>query len=322
MQDNHGRRFYYLRLSITDMCNFYCGYCLPNGYVKKDKNFLSIEEIRRLALAFVDLGVKKIRLTGGEPTIRKDFCEIAATLAQVPGIKKLALTTNGYHLNRNISDYKRAGIDSITVSVDSLIPEKFRQITHHDCLEEILLGLAAAQQLHFKAVKINVVLLNGINIDEIESFIEFTRHSNISIRFIELMQTGTNLAYFQKYHIQSDFLAKILLINGWQPVPREFDAGPAIEYQHAHYQGRIGIIAPYSKDFCSTCNRLRITAKGALGLCLFGNVDYSLRHLLQSDQQLPELKQFIIDKLPYKLESHYLQEGNTGMNHNFASIGG
>lgn len=322
MQDNYGRQFYYLRLSITDMCNFYCGYCLPDGYVKKDRNFLSIEEIRRLTVAFVDLGVKKIRLTGGEPTIRKDFCEIAATLSQVPGLKKLALTTNGYHLNKNVSDYKRAGIDSITVSVDSLIPEKFHQITNHNCLNEILSGISTAQNLDFEAVKMNVVLLKGINIDEVESFIKFTRNSAISIRFIELMQTGTNLAYFQKHHIKSDFISEALLINGWQRVSRQFDAGPAIEYQHPDYQGRIGIIAPYSKDFCTTCNRLRVSAKGELGLCLFGNIGYSLRHLLQSDQQLPDLKQFIVDKLAYKRESHYLQEGNTGMNNNFASIGG
>lgn len=322
MQDNFGRAFYYLRLSITDMCNFYCGYCLPDGYIKKDKNFLSIEEIRRLAVAFVELGVKKIRLTGGEPTIRKDFCDIAATLSQVPGIKKLALTTNGYHLNKNISDYKRAGIDSITVSVDSLIPEKFYQITNHNCLEEILSGIMAAQQLRFKEVKMNVVLLKDINIDEIESFIEATRSATISIRFIELMQTGSNLAYFRQHHIKADFIAETLRINGWQPVPRQFDAGPAIEYQHADYQGRIGIIAPYSKNFCTTCNRLRVSAQGALGLCLFGNIDYSLRHLLQSDQQLADLKQFIINKLPFKLESHYLHEGNTGMNNHFASIGG
>ena len=110
MQDNYGRQFYYLRLSITDVCNFYCGYCLPDGYVKKDKNFLNLEEIRRLAVAFVELGVKKIRLTGGEPTIRKDFCEIAATISQISGMNKLALTTNGYHLKKNITDYKRAGL--------------------------------------------------------------------------------------------------------------------------------------------------------------------------------------------------------------------
>lgn len=304
------------------MCNFSCGYCLPNGYVKKDKSFLNLEEIRRLAVAFVELGVKKIRLTGGEPTIRKDFCEIAATLSQVPGIQKLALTTNGYQLNKNIVAYKRAGIDSITISIDSLIPEKFSQITHHNCLEEMLAGIAQAQNLNFEEVKINMVLQNGINIDEVGSFIEVTRNSNVTIRFIELMQTGTNLAYFQQHHIKADFISEGLQKNGWQQVPRQFDAGPAIEYQHANYQGRIGIIAPYSKDFCTTCNRLRVSAKGELGLCLFGNVGYSLRHLLQSDQQLPDLKQFILDKLPYKLESHYLQEGNTGMNNNFASIGG
>ena len=208
------------------------------------------------------------------------------------------------------------------MSVDSLIPEKFHQITNHNCLEEILAGIAQAQTLKFKEVKINVVLLQGINIDEVESFIEATRNSDVSIRFIELMQTGTNLAYFQKHHIKADFISTILQTNGWQPVLRQFDAGPAVEYQHANYQGKIGIIAPYSKDFCTTCNRLRVSAKGELGLCLFGNIGYSLRHLLQSDQQLQGFKNFIIDKLPYKLESHYLQEGNTGMNNNFASIGG
>ncbi len=322
LQDNYGRQFYYLRLSITDMCNFYCGYCLPDGYQKKERDFLSMDEIRRLVMAFVELGVQKIRLTGGEPTIRKDFCAIAKTLSQISGVKKLALTTNGYHLYKNILEYKDAGIDNITVSIDSLIPEKFHNITQHNCLEDILAGINSAQQLNFNAVKINAVLLNHINTDEIDSFVEFTRNQNISMRFIELMQTGSNIDYFRQHHISSDCVREKLHSQGWQIVEREIDAGPAVEYQHPDYLGKIGIIAPYGKGFCATCNRLRVTAKGELCLCLFDSVGYSLRHLLQSDQQQSELIEFIISKLPYKHETHYLLQGNPGMNHNFAAIGG
>jgi GTP 3',8-cyclase len=322
LQDNYGRRFYYLRLSITDMCNFYCGYCLPNGYQKKQRDFLDLDEIRRLVTGFVELGVQKIRLTGGEPTIRKDFCEIAKTLSQLPGVKKLALTTNGYHLEQNITEYKQAGIDNITVSIDSLIPEKFHKITRHDCLKNILSGIMVAQQLNFNAIKINAVLLNNINIDEIDAFIEMARHNKLSIRFIELMQTGSNIDYFRAHHISSDCVREKLDHQGWKILERERDAGPAIEYHHPDYMGKIGIIAPYGKGFCATCNRLRVSAKGELCLCLFDAQGYSLRHLLQDDQQLSELIAFITAKLPNKHESHYLLQGNTGMNRNFAAIGG
>lgn len=323
LKDNYERHFYYLRLSITDVCNFSCGYCLPNGYQKTDKHFLTLDEIRRIVTAFAELGVRKIRLTGGEPTLRSDFSDIAKTISTIHGIKKLALTTNGYKLLEHIEEYKHSGIQMITVSVDSLIPEKFYQITGHNRLPDVLAGINEAVRLNFKRVKINTVLLNHINIDEIESFIAWTRNIPISIRYIELMQTGTNLTYFKKHHIRSDVLRNHLEKIGWKQVTvREIDAGPAIEYFHPDYQGSIGIIAPYGKNFCATCNRLRVSARGQLHLCLFGDIGYSLRHLLQSDEQLPELKNFILEKLPYKRESHYLHENNHGINSNFAAIGG
>jgi cyclic pyranopterin phosphate synthase len=185
-----------------------------------------------------------------------------------------------------------------------------------------LSGIAHAHTLNFNAIKINAVLLNNINTDEINSFIELTKNQKISVRFIELMQTGTNLDYFQKHHISSDYVREKLQHQGWEMLERDLDAGPAIEYHHPDYQGKIGIIAPYSKGFCTTCNRLRVTAKGELCLCLFDSVGYSLRSLLQADQQVSELIEFIISKLPHKLESHYLLQGLTGMNRNFAAIGG
>lgn len=322
LHDSHGRSFYYLRLSITEVCNFKCGYCLPDGYQKNRNTFLDVMEIKRLVTAFSELGIQKIRLTGGEPTVRKDFLDIAKTIASLSGIKTLALTTNGYRLLENIENYKAGGINHITVSIDSLNPEKFQFITGHNSLADILAGIKKANALGFKRVKINTVLLNHLNTDEIDAFIELTRDYPISVRFIELMQTGTNLPYFQKHHIDSGIVRNKLEQHQWQMNSRAHDAGPALEYSHPDYQGTMGIIAPYGKDFCATCNRLRVSATGDLHLCLFGNLGYPLRQFLQSDDQIPALKQLILNKLPYKHKSHYLHEGDTGINSHFASIGG
>lgn len=322
MQDNFGRSFYYLRLSITDVCNFYCQYCLPNGYRKKNQDFLRIDEITRLAVAFIELGVKKIRLTGGEPTIRKDFIEIATRLSTIPGLDKLALTTNGYRLANQVDIYREAGIKYLTVSIDSLNADKFKKITQNNSLPQLLVGIDKALKLDFAAVKINVVLLKDINIDELDDMIAMTQYQNLSVRFIELMQTGDNIDYFKKHHISANIVSEKLIRNGWQKLSRSRDAGPAQEYIHPDYRGKVGIIAPYSQDFCTTCNRLRVTAKGELSLCLFGNIRYGMRHFLQSDDQIEALKGFILQKLPLKLKSHDLLEGKTGINHDFSSIGG
>ncbi len=327
LKDSFGRKFPYIRLSITDVCNFKCGYCLPNGYqVDKGDNrkFLNLEEIKRLAKVFSKLGVCKIRLTGGEPTVRKDFFEIIKILKNEAGIKKIVITTNGYHLNEKAKMLVDSGLNGINISVDSLDRNVFKTITGHDRLPEILEGIENLQSLNFNNIKINAVLLNGINANEknFNSWGEFIKKNKVDFRYIELMQTGDNLNYFKKYHISSKIFKDYLNKNNWIYQTLGKDAGPALNYINPQFKGKFGIIAPYSKDFCKTCNRLRITSRGDLRLCLFGNTGISIRHLLQKDDQIEELQDLILGQMKYKKESHYLELGETGLTKNLSTTGG
>lgn len=323
LTDRFGRQFPYLRLSITDVCNFRCSYCLPDGYKCSSKpDVLNQDEIRRLVDAFTELGVHKIRITGGEPTVRKDFTEIARLIAAHPAISRLAFTTNGYRLRDNARQWQEAGLTHINVSVDSLDADRFHTITGHNRLDEVLQGVEKALAVGFESVKINVVLLKGVNDHELDDFLGWAKSTPISIRFIELMQTGDNLDYFRRYHVPAEQIARSLREAGWQRKPRAADAGPAEQYTHPDYLGSIGLIAPYSKDFCTGCNRLRTTATGDLRLCLFGSQGTSLRHLLQEDDHKPLLKRLIHEQLAYKCSSHFLAFGNTGITPHLASVGG
>jgi cyclic pyranopterin phosphate synthase len=326
LKDNFGRSFPYFRISITDVCNFKCGYCLPNGYQKSEnkKEFLSLEEIKRIGKALSELGVCKIRLTGGEPTVRKDFVEIIENLKSLPGINKVVFTTNGYNLKNIAKSVVNAKINGINISIDSLDREKFKFITGKDKLEDILIGLKVLQDLNFKNIKVNAVLLKGVNDGEqdFDSWQQFIKSNNVDFRYIELMQTGDNLDYFKKYHVSANVFRDYLLKKEWIHQTAGFDSGPSKNYIHKDFRGKFGIIAPYSKDFCKSCNRLRITAQGDLRLCLFGDTGISLRALLQNDEQIPQLKDLINAQLNFKKESHYLELGNTGITPHLASIGG
>ena len=327
LKDSFGRRFPYIRLSISDVCNFKCGYCLPDGYkINKADNrtFINTQEIRRLAKALSELGVSKIRLTGGEPTIRKDYLEIIKIIKKNSGIKKTVITTNGYKLNKIAKNLKDSGLDGINISIDSLNSKTFKKITGHDRLHEILEGIQELQKLNFKNIKINAVLMKGINDTEkdFKEWSNFIKNNEIDFRYIELMQTGDNLDYFQKYHISANKFVDFLNNDNWIIQTFGKDAGPSKNFIKAEYKGKFGVIAPYSKDFCKSCNRLRITAKGDLRLCLFGNTGINIRHLMQKDDQIEELKDLILKQLNYKKESHYLEIGETGLNKNLSTIGG
>jgi cyclic pyranopterin phosphate synthase len=327
LKDSFGRKFPYIRLSITDVCNFKCGYCLPNGYqIDKSDNrkFLHLDEVRRLAKALSELGVNKIRLTGGEPTVRKDFFDIVKTIKENSGIKKTVITTNGYHLDKMAHKISESGLDGINISIDSLNREVFKRVTSHDRLEEILTGIKVLQSLNFNNIKINAVLLKGINDSEndFNQWANFIQENKIDFRYIELMQTGDNLDYFKKYHVPATKFTDYLNKNNWIIQTFGKDAGPAKNYLSPKFKGKFGVIAPYSKDFCKSCNRLRITAKGDLRLCLFGNTGINIRHLMQKDEQLEELKDLILKQLNFKKESHYLELGETGLTKNLSTTGG
>jgi cyclic pyranopterin phosphate synthase len=327
LQDSFGRRFPYIRLSITDVCNFKCGYCLPNGY-QKDKSdnrtFLSLEEVQRLAKGLSELGVSKIRLTGGEPTVRKDFFDIVKILKQNSGIKKTVITTNGYKLDQLAEQIIESGLDGINISIDSLDKNKFHQITGHDRLDEILRGIEKLQKLNFKNIKINAVLLKGLNNSDkdFNEWANFLKSNEVDFRYIELMQTGDNLDYFKKYHVSSKVFIDYLNENNWIIQTLGKDSGPSKNYINPDFKGKFGVIAPYSKDFCKSCNRLRITSRGDLRLCLFGNTGINIRHLIQRDDQIEELKDLILKQLNFKKESHYLELGETGLTKNLSVTGG
>ena len=327
LQDSFGRRFPYIRLSITDVCNFKCGYCLPNGY-QKDKSdnrtFLSLEEVQRLAKGLSELGVSKIRLTGGEPTVRKDFFDIVKILKQNSGIKKTVITTNGYKLDQLAEQIIESGLDGINISIDSLDKNKFHQITGHDRLDEILRGIEKLQKLNFKNIKINAVLLKGLNNNDkdFNEWANFLKSNEVDFRYIELMQTGDNLDYFKKYHVSSKVFIDYLNENNWIIQTLGKDSGPSKNYINPEFKGKFGVIAPYSKDFCKSCNRLRITSRGDLRLCLFGNTGINIRHLIQRDDQMEELKDLILKQLNFKKESHYLELGETGLTKNLSVTGG
>jgi cyclic pyranopterin phosphate synthase len=323
LTDGFGRRFPYLRLSLTEACNFSCSYCLPNGYQADGRpRFLEVDEIGRLVRAFATLGMHKIRLTGGEPSLRKDLEQIIERVAGVPGIRKVAITTNGTLLPRRLPGWHRAGLTALNVSMDSLRRERFKAITGHDRLPEIQEGLELAQALGMESVKLNAVLLRGLNDDELPAWMAFLRDRPISVRFIELMRTGDNADYFERHHLRASVVVEQLLAAGWRLRPRAADAGPAREYTHPDHRGSIGVIAPYSRDFCQGCNRLRVTARGDLRLCLFGEFGVPLRPLLQHEDDRDALLARITTQLGLKAAGHGLHQGQTGLTPNLASIGG
>lgn len=323
LTDGFGRRFPYLRLSLTEACNFRCSYCLPDGYQADGRpQFLGVEEIARLVRAFATLGMHKIRLTGGEPSLRKDLVQIIERVAGIPGIRKIAITTNGTLLPRRLPDWHRAGLTALNVSLDSLQRDRFHAITGHDRQPEILQGIALAQELGMESIKLNAVLLRGLNDNELPAWMDFLRDRPVSVRFIELMRTGDNAAYFERHHLRADMVVDPLLAAGWRLRPRASDAGPAREYTHPDHRGSIGVIAPYSRDFCQGCNRLRVTARGDLRLCLFGEFGVPLRPLLQHEDDRDALLARITTQLGLKAAGHGLHQGQTGLTPNLASIGG
>ncbi|WED20894.1 GTP 3',8-cyclase MoaA [Vibrio sp. JC009] len=324
-EDNFQRKFYYLRLSVTDVCNFKCTYCLPDGYKPsgcKNSSFLSLPEITRIAKAFADCGTSKIRITGGEPTLRKDFTEIVHTIASTDGIKKVAMTTNGYRMATHVQEWRDAGLNNINVSLDSLDPRMFHQITGENKFGQVMAGIDKAFEVGYEQIKVNVVLMKDLNSGELPAFMNWIKDRPIQLRFIELMQTGEMDTFFEKHHKSGVSIQNMLIANGWVQKVKEASDGPAKVFMHPDYQGEIGLIMPYEKSFCNSCNRLRISSLGKLHKCLFGEHGVDLRDLLQADEQHDELIERIQYELQTKSAGHFLHDGQTGMTPHLASIGG
>jgi cyclic pyranopterin phosphate synthase len=322
LSDGFGRRFEYLRLSITDLCNFRCNYCLPDGVdCSTNKDFLSTQEIKILIEAFARLGTKKIRITGGEPGLRKDLDEIIAMCANTPGIEQVGLTTNGFNLQRNIDNWYASGLTNLNVSADSLDPRMFNAITGHDKLQKVLDGVMRASSLGLNNIKLNAVLLNSFNYHQLDDYLEWLKNKPVTVRFIELMETGDNKSFFKKNHVSGETIKRKLIANGWTQIIRDKLSGPAQEFYHPDYEGKIGLIMPYSKDFCQSCNRLRVSSSGQLHLCLFAELGIDLRPLLKAGKVEP-VCDALIAAMSNKAASHELQHHFTGATQHLASLGG
>ena len=322
LTDPFNRRLSYLRLSITDLCNYRCNYCLPNGYQGKAKpNELTLPEIETLVAVFAQNGTRKIRLTGGEPTLRADLPDIIAACRANPEIQHIALTTNAFKLGKLFPQYRAAGLDKLNVSIDSFQPEMFHKITGKNECHHILNDLEQILADGFNNIKINTLLLKEHIEQTLPDAIEFVKTRPVTLRFIELMQTGDNFQFFNQQHISTSKIEQTLISQGWQLKPRDEHSGPAREYYHRDFAGGMGFIAPYSKDFCHSCNRLRITSQGKMHLCLFGGIAYDVRDFLRNNDRAG-LSQFLHETIREKPEHHYLHDKKVGLIRNLSMTGG
>jgi cyclic pyranopterin phosphate synthase len=323
LRDACGRDLHYLRLSVTDRCNFRCVYCLPHGCPRGDgERPLTLAEIERLVQGFAGLGFWKVRLTGGEPTLRPDVVEVVRRVALTPGIRRVGLTTNGHRLASLAPRLRDAGLASLNVSVDSLDAARFREITGTDRLDAVVRGVEAALAAGIPSVKVNAVLLRGMGDGELNRFFDWTEKVPLTVRFIELMQTAENGVLFGQARLPASAVAEELGRLGWTRLPRDEGDGPAANYAHPAHAGRVGLISAYEKGFCEACNRLRVSSVGDLKLCLFGDGEVPLRPLLRGAGQREALMALVEAAVTAKPAHHDLAAGRCGSTANLAMTGG
>lgn len=307
--DRFGRRIEYVRLSVTDKCDLRCFYCLPRGFkaFEEPEHWLNFDEIERVLRVFGELGVARVRITGGEPLLRKNLAGLAARLKRLPGIDDLSLSTNATQLPKQAHALKQAGVARINVSLDSLNPQRFHDITGGQ-LEQVLAGLRAARQAGFHPIKINMVAMRGVNEDEIAGMVEFCIEHGYTLRLIETMpmgHTGREAVnhYLDLQQVRARLAQKYELIPSVMP-----GGGPARYVQVAGTNLRIGFITPISQHFCETCNRVRLSVDGVLYLCLGQEDKLELRPLLRAGVRDGELKQAILEAITRKPERHEFRE--------------
>jgi cyclic pyranopterin phosphate synthase len=308
LEDRFGRRVTYVRISITDRCDFRCLYCMSEEMEFLPRpQILTLEEIYQVTRAFVELGVDKIRITGGEPLVRKGAVGLMAQISQLPGLNELVLTTNGSHLLQEAANIKAAGVKRINVSLDSLKPERFRQLTRVGDLAVVLAGIDAALEQRFERIKLNAVVLRNRNHDEVCDLVNFAIGKGIDISFIEEMPLGRVDAHDRaEEYCSSDEIRQRLEVM-FELVPSsDSTGGPSRYYQVAHSGTRVGFISPHSHNFCATCNRVRVTAEGRLLLCLGNEHSVDLKAVLRNESSdIEELKSAIVAAMAIKPERHH-----------------
>lgn len=308
--DPFKRQIEYVRLSVTDRCDFRCAYCMPKAFkdFAEPEHWLTFDEIERVVQAFGELGVRRIRITGGEPLVRRNLAMLAGRLSCLSGIEDLSLSTNASQLARHARALKQGGVSRINVSLDSLDPHRFRSITQHGKLAKVIQGLMAAKTVGFNPIKINMVAMKGVNDDEIEAMVEFCIEHGFTLRLIETMPMGSAgqdaaRQYLDLQSVKNSLAKKFDLISTVMP-----GGGPARYVQVKGTALKIGFITPISQHFCETCNRVRLSVDGTLYLCLGQENRFELRPLLRRGISNEGLKEAIVEAIALKPERHEFRE--------------
>lgn len=321
--DPFGRNIEYVRLSVTDRCNMRCFYCMPKKFktFEEPENWLSFDEIERVIAAFSRLGVTKLRITGGEPLVRKNLPDLVSRLSRIPDISDLSLSTNAVHLEKHAAALRENGITRLNVSLDSLRPARFKEITGGGNLAKVLDGLMQAKAVGFAPIKVNMVAMKGLNDDEFEDMIEFCIENDFTLRLIETMPVGDTGRKATDYflglqQVEQQLAKRYHLVPGIMA-----GGGPARYVRVSDTNLRIGFITPMSQHFCETCNRVRLSVDGTLYLCLGQDNKYELRQFLRDGVSDDELEQHLVSALALKPERHEFTE-NPGQVIRFMSMTG
>ncbi|MGQ9626297.1 MAG: GTP 3',8-cyclase MoaA [Anaerolineae bacterium] len=324
--DDFRREISYLRVSITDRCNLRCVYCMPPSgvHLRSHEEILSYEEIACVVRAAAELGIHKVRLTGGEPLVRAGLVNLVEMLAAIPGIDDLSMTTNGTLLAAYAHDLKEAGLKRVNVSLDTLRPERFQRITGRAGLDKVLEGIAEARKAGLEPVKINIVVLRGLNDDEIVDFARLTLEEGWHVRFIEMMPLGAGPIWAKDRYVSATEIRRQLEkeLAPLQPARLSAGGGPARYFRLPRASGTIGFISPISEHFCATCNRLRLTADGRLRPCLLSDHEIDLRPLLRQGAGPAEIRKLLIQAICAKPERHRLDEDTAPRGRVMSEIGG
>ena len=313
MIDQFGRRITYLRISVIDKCNLRCAYCMPKGFVssKRMSELLTNDELVTLAGIFVKLGISKIRLTGGEPLLRPGIIDVVKNLAALEGVSQLAMSTNGVLLKQQAQALKAAGLHRVNVSLDSLSRERFAAITGLDCWQEVVDGILEARASGLTPVKVNMVLMKGINDDEILNMVDFSAAHGLELRMIEWMPTTTavDTGRVNRFFSNEEALARIA--RYYRLVPDVVDAhSPAKSFRIEGTDARIGFISPLSRYFCAMCNRVRLKADGRIKTCLHGREELDLKRMLREGVGLDAIRSAISTAVFLRPEEHFLNRND------------
>jgi GTP 3',8-cyclase len=309
LTDPFGRRISYLRLSVTDRCDLRCGYCLPKGFkgFEEPEHWMSFEEIGRVVGAFTALGVRHVRITGGEPLVRRNLPDLAARLSSLPGLDDLSISSNCTRMESLAEPLYRAGVRRLNVSLDSLRPETFKAVTGGD-LDKVLRGIAAARDVGFAPIRVNTVAMRGVNDDEIEEILGYCAENGFTLRLIETMPMGTTGQAAQDQYLDLQTVRR-RLEQRFELIPDILPGGgPARYYRVGATETRIGFITPISQHFCETCNRVRLTVDGTLYLCLGQDNSYELRPLLRAGMTDDDLVAHLREAIALKPERHEFKE--------------